>query len=188
MMKGFLISTLAVVLLLLLSTAQASSNNNNCWKKKEQGSTLEVFHVYSTCSPFRPPEATSWEESVLQMQTKDQARVLYLSSLVARKSVVPIASGRQVVQSPTYIVRAQIGTPPQTMLLAMDTSNDAAWIPCDGCVGCSSTVFTPLKSTSYKPLPCSAPQCNQVHFFTYCLSHFLFFYFVFCVFLIIINK
>ncbi|KAF4388937.1 aspartyl protease AED3 [Cannabis sativa] len=162
MMKGFLISTLAVVLLLLLSTAQASSNNNNCWKKKEQGSTLEVFHVYSTCSPFRPPEATSWEESVLQMQTKDQARVLYLSSLVARKSVVPIASGRQVVQSPTYIVRAQIGTPPQTMLLAMDTSNDAAWIPCDGCVGCSSTVFTPLKSTSYKPLPCSAPQCNQV--------------------------
>ncbi|XP_062093185.1 aspartyl protease AED3-like [Humulus lupulus] len=161
-MKGLLVSTLALVLLLSIAEVRGSSPGPNCWKRREQGSTLEVFHVYSTCSPFRPAQATSWEESVLQMQTKDQARLLYLSSLVAKKSVVPIASGRQIVQSPTYIVRAQIGTPPQTLLLAMDTSNDAAWIPCEGCLGCSSTAFSPLKSTSYKPLPCSAPQCKQV--------------------------
>ncbi|KAG8493445.1 hypothetical protein CXB51_010774 [Gossypium anomalum] len=49
---------------------------------------------------------------------KDQARLQYLSSLVAKKPVVPIASGRQIVQSPTYIVRASIGTPPQTLLMA----------------------------------------------------------------------
>ncbi|KAF3434272.1 hypothetical protein FNV43_RR25375 [Rhamnella rubrinervis] len=62
-------------------------------------------------------------------------------SLVAKKSVVPIASGRQIIQSPTYIVRAKIGTPAQALLLAMDTSNDAAWIPCAGCIGCSSAVY-----------------------------------------------
>ncbi len=97
------------------------------------------------------------------MQSKDNARLQFLSSLVARKSVVPIASGRQIIQSPTYIVRANIGTPAQTMLMAMDTSSDAAWIPCSGCVGCSSsTVFNSAASTTFKPVGCQAAQCKQV--------------------------
>ena len=157
-----LLSILSLVLS-LSQLAEAAGPRANCWSRRDQGSTLQVFHVYSTCSPFRPAKATSWDESVLEMQAKDQARLLYLWSLVAKKSVVPIAAGRQIVQSPTYIVRASIGTPPQTFLLAMDTSNDAAWLPCSGCIGCSSiTTFTPLKSTSYNPLPCSAAQCKQV--------------------------
>lgn len=128
----------------------------------DRGSTLQVFHVFSTCSPFRPSKPVSWEENVLQMQAKDQARLQFLSSLVAGKSVVPIASGRQIIQSPTYIVRAKIGTPAQTMLMAMDTSNDAAWIPCTGCVGCGSTVFNSATSSSFKPVGCQAAQCKQV--------------------------
>ncbi|KAJ9685344.1 hypothetical protein PVL29_017392 [Vitis rotundifolia] len=127
----------------------------------DQGSTLQVLHVYSPCSPFRPKEPLSWEDSVLQMQAKDKARLQFLSSLVARKSVVPIASGRQIVQNPTYIVRAKIGTPAQTMLMAMDTSSDAAWIPCNGCLGCSSTLFNSAASTTFKSLGCQAAQCKQ---------------------------
>ncbi|KAF2323741.1 hypothetical protein GH714_036793 [Hevea brasiliensis] len=95
------------------------------------------------------------------MQARDQARLQYLSSLVARKSVVPIASGRQLIQSPTYIVRAKIGTPAQTLLVAMDTSNDAAWVPCSGCVGCSSTAFDSAKSSTFKTLGCQAAECKQ---------------------------
>ncbi|OMP10802.1 Peptidase A1 [Corchorus capsularis] len=129
---------------------------------QDHSSNLQVFHIYSPCSPFKPSKPLSWEEDVLQTLAKDQARVQYLSSLVAKKSVVPIASGRQIVQSPTYIVRAKIGTPPQTLLMAMDTSNDAAWIPCTGCLGCSSTVFDYAKSTSFMPLGCQAAQCKQV--------------------------
>lgn len=110
----------------------------------------------------------SWEESVLQLQAKDQTRMQYLSSLVAKKSIVPIASGRQIIQSPTYIVKAKIGTPPQTLLMAMDTSNDAAWVPCTGCLGCSSTPFAPAKSTSFTNVACGSPQCKQV-----CSSSFL---------------
>ncbi|KAK3038951.1 hypothetical protein RJ639_027436 [Escallonia herrerae] len=128
----------------------------------DKGSTLQVLHVFSPCSPFRPSTPLSWEESVLQMQSDDKTRLLYLSSLVAGKSVVPIASGRQIIQSPTYIVRANVGTPPQTMLMAVDTSNDAAWVPCTGCVGCSSAVFDSAKSTSFKSLGCQDAQCKQV--------------------------
>ncbi|GLT45990.1 hypothetical protein SLA2020_197820 [Shorea laevis] len=147
--------------ILCFSLSQGLNQNPKC-ETQDQGSTLQVFHIYSPCSPFRPSKPLSWEESVLQMQAKDQARLQYLSSLEAKKSVVPIASGRQIIQSPTYIIKAQIGTPPQTMLTAMDNSNDAAWIPCTGCVGCSSTVFDIARSTTFKPLSCQSPECKQV--------------------------
>uniref|UniRef100_A0A5B6Z052 Peptidase A1 domain-containing protein n=1 Tax=Davidia involucrata TaxID=16924 RepID=A0A5B6Z052_DAVIN len=151
-----------LVSLALLFLSLAQGLNPKYCDTPDHGSTLRVFHVYSPCSPFRPSEPISWEESVLQMQAKDQARLQYFSSLVAVKSVVPIASGRQIIQSPTYIVKANIGTPPQTMLMALDTSNDAAWLPCTGCVGCSSTVFAPAQSTTFKTLGCQADQCKQV--------------------------
>lgn len=128
----------------------------------DRGSTLEIIHVNSPCSPFRPKTQLSWEDSVLQMQASDKSRLQFLSSLVAGRSVVPVASGRAVTQNPTYIVRAKIGTPPQQLLVALDTSNDAAWIPCSGCVGCSSATYNPAKSTTSKPLRCGSPQCAQV--------------------------
>ena len=157
-MKSPLLLT-PLLLFLLISLAQGL--NPKC-DAQGHGSTLQVFHVFSPCSPFRPPKPLSWEESILQLQGKDQARMQYLSSLVARRSVVPIASGRQIIQSPTYIVKAKIGTPAQTLLMAMDTSSDAAWVPCTGCLGCSSTRFAPSKSTTFRNVRCGAPQCKQV--------------------------
>lgn len=130
---------------------------------KDRGSTLQILHANSPCSPFSPESPLSWEHTVLQMQSKDNARLQYLSSLVAARSIAPIASGRTITQNPTYIVRAKIGTPAQTLLMAVDTSNDAALVPCAGCVGCSSsTAFDPSLSSSFKPLACGAPQCSQV--------------------------
>ncbi|XP_008446966.2 aspartyl protease AED3 [Cucumis melo] len=155
---------LLLLLLLLFSISTAKSHIPlNCNPADDRSSTLKVFHIFSPCSPFRPSKPLSWADNVLQMQAKDQARLQFLSSLVARRSVVPIASARQLIQSPTFVVRAKIGTPAQTLLLALDTSNDAAWIPCSGCVGCpSTTVFSSDKSSSFRPLPCQSPQCNQV--------------------------
>ena len=124
-MKTTLFSLSPLFLFLLFSLVEGLTPKCDT---QDHGSTLEVFHVFSPCSPFRPPKPLSWAESVLQLQAKDQARLQFLASMVAGRSVVPIASGRQIIQSPTYIVRAKIGSPPQTLLLAMDTSNDAAWI------------------------------------------------------------
>ncbi|GAU28264.1 hypothetical protein TSUD_118710 [Trifolium subterraneum] len=147
--------------LLFLSLSLVQGLNPKC-DVQDHSSTLQVIHVFSPCSPFRPSTPLSFEESILQMQAKDKTRLQFLDSLVARKSIVPIASGRQIIQSPTYIVRAKIGTPPQTLLLAMDTSNDAAWIPCTACDGCSSSLFAPEKSTTFKNVSCAAPECKQV--------------------------
>lgn len=157
-------------LLLFLFFSLVQGLNPKC-DSQDHGSTLQVFHVFSPCSPFRPSKPLSWDESVLQLQAKDQARLQYLSSLVAGRSIVPIASGRQIIQSPTYILRAKIGTPAQTLLMAMDTSNDAAWIPCAGCEGCSSALFVPDKSTTFKNVSCGAAECKQVMNFS--RPHFL---------------
>ncbi|KAF6155399.1 hypothetical protein GIB67_019925 [Kingdonia uniflora] len=117
--------------------------------------------VYGLSSPFSPTKGM-WEKNVGEISAKDDARLIYLGSLVARKSNVPIASGRQIIQSATYVVRVTVGTPPQTMLMAMDTSSDTAWMPCDGCVGCSANVFVSANSNTYKSYGCDAPQCKQV--------------------------
>lgn len=148
-------------LIFSLAVAHGLHDHPEC-QTPDLDSTLKVFHVYSVCSPVRQQYAASWEDSILDMESKDQARLWYLASLVAGKSVVPIASGRQQVQSPTYIVRAKVGTPSQTLLMAMDTSNDAAWVPCAGCVGCPSTLFDLAQSTSFKTVGCQTPQCKQV--------------------------
>ncbi|KAI3445141.1 hypothetical protein Pfo_001806 [Paulownia fortunei] len=134
----------------------------NCDIPDDQGSTLQVMHANSPCSPFRPKTPLSWEDTLLQMQSNDKARLQYLSSLASGRSIVPIAPGKSITQNPTYIVRARIGTPAQTLLMAVDTSNVAAWIPCTGCVGCSSTTFDSAKSSTFRTIPCGAPQCNQV--------------------------
>ncbi|KAK6163083.1 hypothetical protein DH2020_002924 [Rehmannia glutinosa] len=156
-MKSALLFSLAILFFPLAQGLQTPNCN-----VADQGSTLQVFHVNSPCSPFRPKTPLSWADTVLQMQSNDKARLLYFSSLVAGRSIVPISSGRAVSQNPTYIVRAKIGTPAQTLLVAVDTSNDAAWFPCSGCVGCSSATFNSAKSSTFKPLPCGAQQCKQV--------------------------
>ncbi|KAL8529243.1 hypothetical protein ACS0TY_006608 [Phlomoides rotata] len=157
------ITLLSVAILLLLSSlAQGLRHPASGCAAVDKGSNLQVFHVNSPCSPFSSKTHLSWEDSVLQMQANDKSRLLYFSSLVAGRSIVPVASGRAVTQNPTYIVRIKIGTPAQQLLVALDTSNNAAWIPCTGCAGCSSATFNAAKSTSFKPLRCGSPQCGQV--------------------------
>ncbi|CAH1440283.1 unnamed protein product [Lactuca virosa] len=149
------------LLVLLLSVVSAHSLNPTC-NSNDNDSTLKVYHVSSPCSPFRPKTPVSWAETVLQMQADDKNRLSYLSNLVAGRSFVPIGSGRQIVQSPTYIVKAKIGTPAQTLLMALDTSTDMAMVPCSGCVGCASAGFAFAKSTTFSSLNCGAAKCKQV--------------------------
>ncbi|XP_010557871.1 PREDICTED: aspartyl protease AED3-like [Tarenaya hassleriana] len=150
--------------LLFIPLALSLNHQPNCdLSTPAQGSTLKIFHIDSPCSPFKPKTPLSWEARVLQMLAEDQARLRYLSSLIAGKSNVPVASGRQILQTPTYIVQAMIGTPAQPLLVAMDTSSDFAWFPCTGCIGCpSSTAFSPAKSTTFKNVSCNSAQCKQV--------------------------
>lgn len=146
-----------VLFALLVSCTQAT---DPCAARSD----LAIVHLYGKCSPFDPPKPEpNWANTVLDMASKDPARVTYLSSLAAQKVVsAPIAPGQQVIGVGNYVVRVKLGTPGQTMYMVLDTSNDAAWAPCAGCTGCTSTAFSPNSSTTYGSLDCSMPQCAQV--------------------------
>nr|KJB58890.1 hypothetical protein B456_009G230400 [Gossypium raimondii] len=131
---------------------------------RPQNKDLSVIPIYGKCSPFKPPKPESWVDTVINMASKDPARLKYLSSLVAQKTTaVPIASGQQVLSIGNYVVKVKLGTPGQVIFMVLDTSNNVAWVPCSGCTGCSATTFLPSASSSYGSLDCSLPQCNQVH-------------------------
>jgi hypothetical protein len=63
-----------------------------------------------------------------------------------RRSFVPIAPGRQLLSIPSYVARARLGTLAQALLVAVDPSNDAAWVPCAACAGCA-----PAPAPSFDP-------------------------------------
>ncbi|CAM8949015.1 unnamed protein product [Rhodiola kirilowii] len=124
---------------------------------------LQVLHIPKSSTH---ESVLTWEDRMLQTLSADHDRLQFLSNLAAKKSSVPIASGRQVTQNPTYVVKVNVGTPAQSLLVAIDTSNDAAWLPCNGCVGCSSSPqFDSTKSTTYNTLGCQDTRCNQVRNF-----------------------
>ncbi|WOK93433.1 hypothetical protein Cni_G02130 [Canna indica] len=98
-------------------------------------------------------------DPVLSLARNDAARLAFLSTKVTS---VPIASGQQVMQSSSYVLRAKLGSPAQLLLLALDTSADAAWVACSPCSTCpSSSLFLPANSTSYAPVSCSSSWCPQ---------------------------
>ncbi|KAJ6798917.1 putative protein ASPARTIC PROTEASE IN GUARD CELL 2 [Iris pallida] len=161
-------SPLLLVMAMAMAMAVAVAHPQ-CDTASDASSTLRVFHAYGPCSPLRQqpfdPSTTSFEDFLLDLADADRSRLLYLSSLAtARRSFVPLASGSKLLGTPTYLVRAGVGTPRQPMLLALDTSSDAAWIPASGCAGCptSASAYAPQRSTTYRPVPCGSAQCRQV--------------------------
>lgn len=157
------LTTLSLLLTIHLSAAIAGSTDP-CASKPDN-SDLTVIPIFGKCSPFNSPNTdSSWANTILNMASKDPARVKYLSTLVTRKSVsaAPIASG-QNFNIGNYIVRVKLGSPGQLLFMVLDTSTDEAWVPCSGCTGCSgSTNFSPNISTSFGSLGCSHPHCVLV--------------------------
>ncbi|CAI9303076.1 unnamed protein product [Lactuca saligna] len=146
----------------LLSTTRAFDPCPSL-KPKSDGSDLSIIHIYGKCSPFNSPKpASSWTTTVLNMASEDQQRLTYLSSLVASKPItsVPIAPG-QVINTGNYVARVKIGTPGQLMFMVLDTSADTAWVPCSGCIGCSSTMFSQNSSATYETVGCATSECVQ---------------------------
>ncbi|XP_022961622.1 aspartyl protease AED3 [Cucurbita moschata] len=139
-----------------------SNASDLCAAGSDGSGDLSVIPIYGKCSPFTAPKSESWVNTVIDMASKDPARIKYLSSLAAQKTVAaPIASGQHALNIGNYVVRVQLGTPGQAMYMVLDTSSDAAWAPCSGCSGCSATTFLAKNSSTFATLDCSKPQCSQ---------------------------
>ncbi|CAO2181703.1 unnamed protein product [Urochloa humidicola] len=144
-----------------------------------RSSTLHLARSHPVFPDAGAP-LTAWAASLAAQSAADAARVAMLAAgsgfitntntntntkRGGHRSFVPIAPGRQILSIPNYVARARLGTPAQTLLVAIDPSNDAAWVPCGGCTGCaasSAPPFAPTRSSTYRPVLCAAAQCAQV--------------------------
>ncbi|CAN6584169.1 unnamed protein product [Malus baccata var. baccata] len=119
---------------LLISVTKAL--DPSCASQFDGSDDLSIIPTYSKCYPLSSPKIDFLVTTVLNMASKDPARVNYLSTL-------------QVLNITNYVVQLKLGTPGQLMNMVLDTSNDIAWAPCSGCTGCSSTTFSPNSSSTY---------------------------------------
>lgn len=132
-----------------------------------RSSTLHLARSH-TVSPNDGAPLTAWAASLASQSAADAARVVMLAAGTAKPknkghSFVPIAPGRQIFGIPNYVARVRFGTPAQALLVAIDPSNDAAWVPCSACTGCAAAPsFSPTQSSTYLPVRCGSPQCAQV--------------------------
>ncbi|QHN92608.1 Aspartyl protease [Arachis hypogaea] len=152
----------AIIIYFIFSTTNTTKAlDTSCASQPD----LTIIPIYGKCSPFKPTPGP-WPDTIINMASKDPARLNYLASLVARKkpiSSAPIASG-QAFNIGGYVVRARLGTPGQLMFMVFDTSTDEAWVPCTGCTSCPSTSspFSPTASATYGgSITCSATKCYQ---------------------------
>lgn len=130
--------------------------------KQSHGVSFPLFHIFSECSPFRPPNRT-WESLISEKIRADANRLHFLnrtsrSSKEDASANVPVSYG-----SGEYIIQVDFGTPKQSMYTLIDTGSNVAWIPCKQCQGCPSTAptFDPTASSSYKPVACDSQLCQQ---------------------------
>jgi hypothetical protein len=62
-----------------------------------------------------------------------------------------------------YSIKFSVGTPPQDLLLVMDTGSSVVWVPCTRNYTCNNcTVFLPRKSSSSVPVKCADAKCKDL--------------------------
>ncbi|KAG6386021.1 hypothetical protein SASPL_154905 [Salvia splendens] len=127
-------------------------------------------------SSLHPPTA-NYTALTLSRLACDQARV---HSLLLRHSLALSATSApdfspQELQSPVisgirlgsgeYFARLGVGRPAKNFYMVLDSGSDVTWLQCRPCAACynqSDPIFNPSTSSTYRPLPCAAPQCSAL--------------------------
>lgn len=132
------------------------------------GQGPELLHALET--PLSFSEALALDDARVEfLNSRLNGTITSLtgsSRLIDGKSVrVPLNPGPQIGIA-NYYTKIGLGTPPTYHLVVVDTGSSFSWVQCEPCaVYCHPQVgshFSPVGSSTYKKLPCSAPQCSSL--------------------------
>nr|CAB3467879.1 unnamed protein product [Digitaria exilis] len=178
--------------LLLTSAAPARDITSICASQisdfpqlNSSGLHLTLHHPQSPCSPAPLPTDLPFS-TVL---THDDARVAHLAarldatsnapprrptSLRKKKAAaavddslatVPLSPGTSIGVG-NYVTQLGLGTPATSYAMVVDTGSSLTWLQCSPCVvSChrqAGPLYDPMASSTYAPVPCSAPQCDEL--------------------------
>ena len=88
------------------------------------------------------------------------AVILPLKTQVLPSGSVPRPSSKlSFHHNVSLTVSLTVGSPPQTVTMVLDTGSELSWLHCKKAPNLHS-VFDPLRSSSYSPIPCTSPTCR----------------------------
>nr|XP_023917952.1 aspartic proteinase CDR1-like [Quercus suber]POF03477.1 aspartic proteinase cdr1 [Quercus suber] len=147
-----LATTFSIVILCSLSLIEASND----------GFSVELMHRDSPKSPFYDPTETPQQRLANALRRSinrvNHFRPTSSFSTNALDSEIIPTSGE-------YLMKYAVGTPPVQVLGIADTGSDLTWLQCKPCTHCynqTDPIFDPAKSSTYKIVPCTAPQCKTI--------------------------
>ncbi|CAN1176588.1 Aspartic proteinase CDR1 [Linum perenne] len=126
------------------------------------GFTVNLFHRDSPSSPFHNPQLTPYQR--LRNAVKRSINRLRSTSPTQVNTTLA-AQSELIANHGEYLITIFIGTPPFEILAIADTGSDITWTQCKPCTNCytqKGPTFDPASSTTYKTLPCSSPQNDDV--------------------------
>ncbi|KAL4599214.1 hypothetical protein ACB092_11G111400 [Castanea dentata] len=147
-----LATTFSIVILCSLSLIEASND----------GFSLELIHRDSPKSPFYDPSETP-QQRLANALHRSINRVNHFRPTSSFSTNA--LSSEIIPNKGEYLMQYAVGTPPVQVLGIADTGSDLTWLQCAPCTNCynqTDPVFDPAKSSTYKTVPCTAPQCNSL--------------------------
>ena len=145
-----LATTFSIVILCSLSLIEASND----------GFSVELMHRDSPKSPFYDPSETP-QQRLANTLRRSHNRVNHFRSTSSFSTNE--VSSEIVSDGGEFLMQYAVGTPPVKVLGIADTGSDLTWLQCAPCTECykqKDPIFNPAKSSTYKTVPCTAPQCR----------------------------
>ncbi|ERN19021.1 aspartyl protease family protein At5g10770 [Amborella trichopoda] len=128
---------------------------------------LDLHHVHGPCSPlnYTPPP-------IYETLRLDQARVHALAARILPKeskisqasAETPLKSGQSIGVG-NYIIALNLGTPPKSYLMVVDTGSVLTWLQCQPCLDCHSQLgptYNPKASSTYSTISCQSNYCTEL--------------------------
>ncbi|WCJ30175.1 Eukaryotic aspartyl protease family protein [Euphorbia peplus] len=151
--------------LFLVITTLISANLAGASTIQPRGFATRLIHRNSIYSPYYNPNETV-VDSINRAMKSSAAWVAHLYSQATREigmkdfqlNLIPTST------EPLFLVNFSIGQPPVPQLNIMDTGSNLLWVQCAPCIGCSqytSSLFDPLRSSTYASLSCRNSVCRQ---------------------------
>ncbi|CAJ2639527.1 unnamed protein product [Trifolium pratense] len=157
-------SSVAVLVVFLWCFCEVSLSET---QSQNHGFTVELIHPNSPKSPIYNIMESELER-VSKVMQHSMNRIHYLNHALFVSS--PNKNMPESTITPFmglgYMMNYSIGTPPVQLYGAIDTGSDLIWFQCKPCskqcFNQTSPMFDPLKSSTYKTIPCSSPTCKYL--------------------------
>lgn len=135
-----------------------------------RGFSVDLIQRDSPFSPIYNPSAAdsdrlrnAFRRSFSRIDRFKPSTALLSSSSLSSSSK-PIQS-RIIPSEGEYLMNVSIGTPPVTVLGIADTGSDLIWTQCKPCTQCfnqNTPLFDPIRSSTYRKIPCESKPCSEL--------------------------